>query len=226
MALLFVGMAFTPLKAQQAAPAPASSTKAQAVKPVKAKAVNDEEGIKKLFVDFSQAWASGDAHQLASLWVKDGSLINPYGQEAWNREDVEKILGVDTQKMKGSTPAFSDFKFRFILNFALVDCTAIFSGLKKTNGTDASDLSFHIYSALAFRDGRWYILALRPYALAMPSQENAVAEPTSIPGVVGSVPALDVVKTPVASSTPVPTSILTPTSISIPSPDLPVPPGK
>ncbi len=226
MALMISGMVITPLLAQQGASAPSAASQTPLVKHSKGKPMNDEEGIKKLFDGFSQAWASGDAHSLASNWVKDGSLINPFGQEAWNREDIENILAADTQKMKGSTPSFSDYKFRFILNFALVDCTATFSGLKKADGSDAADQTFHVYSALALRDGRWYILALRPYVLATLPQEAAMAAPTSIPTATGSVPAMDSVKTPVASSKVVPSAVETPSSMSIPSPDLPVPPGK
>jgi hypothetical protein len=129
--LMISGMVITPLLAQQGAPAPSAASPAPGAKLSKAKPMNDEEGIKKLFEGFSQTWASGDAHSLASNWVKDGSLINPFGQEAWNREDIENILAADTQKLKGSTPAFSDYKFRFILNFALVDCSHFF-GIKES----------------------------------------------------------------------------------------------
>src|ERR1035438_5781324 len=134
--------------AQQAAPAAAAPKTPAASAPVvkaKAKPMNDEAGIKNAFEEFSQAWAAADAKKLASFWVKDGSLINPFGQDAWNREDVEKLVGADTQLMKGSTQTFSDFKFRFILNFALVDCTATLAGMKNPDGTDAPSHTFHIY---------------------------------------------------------------------------------
>jgi uncharacterized protein (TIGR02246 family) len=169
-------LSFSPVIAQQGAPAP-PAPKAPAVK-AKAKPMNDEVGIKKMFAEFSQAWAAGDSKKLASFWVKDGSLINPFGQDAWNREDIEKVVAADTQLMKGSTQTFDDFKFRFILNFALVDCTATIAGMKNPDGTDAPNHNFHIYGALASRDNHWYILAIRPYSfIPLPGAPAPAAAP-------------------------------------------------
>ena len=170
-------LSFTPAFAQQGAPAATPVAKASAAPVVKAKAkpANDEAGIENRFDEFSQAWAAGDAKKLASFWVKDGSLINPFGQDAWNREDVEKVITADIEMMKGSTQTFDDFKYLFILQgFALVDCTATLGGMKNADGTDTPNKNFHIYAALALRDNQWYIRALRPYAFApMPGAAQA-----------------------------------------------------
>jgi uncharacterized protein (TIGR02246 family) len=191
--------------AQQAAPAAAAPKTPAASAPVvkaKAKPMNDEAGIKNAFEEFSQAWAAADAKKLASFWVKDGSLINPFGQDAWNREDVEKLVGADTQLMKGSTQTFSDFKFRFILNFALVDCTATLAGMKNPDGTDAPSHTFHIYGALAQRDNRWYILALRPYSFVPLPGAAVVAPPAAVPAVDAASTTPGVSSIPVPSTTP------------------------
>ena len=200
MALLSYSLVF----AQQAAPATAASkapVPAPAVK-AKAKPMNDEAGIKKAFDEFSQAWAAADAKKLASFWVKDGSLINPFGQDAWNREDVEKLVGADTQMMKGSSQTFSDFKFRFILNFALVDCTATLAGMKNPDGTDAPSHTFHIYGALAQRDSRWYILALRPYSFVPLPGAVVAAPPAAVSAVDATSATPGVPSIPVPSTTP------------------------
>ncbi len=208
-----------------------SEPKASASKSVKAnaKSTNDEAGIKKTFTDFSQAWTAGDPKPLAAFWVKDGSLINPFGQDAWNRGDIEKLVGADVQMMKGSTQTFDDFKFRFILNFALVDCTATISGLKNADGTDAANRSFHIYAALALRDNRWYFLALRPYAFvpapgaATANMTSSTSPSTTLPPASDAsvaIPPLDAVNTPVVSA--VTTAVVTP----VVTPELPMPSGK
>lgn len=204
--LCLMMLSFTPALAQQAAPAAvtpvAKAAKAPAVK-AKAKPVNDEAGIENRFDEFSQAWAAGDAKKMASFWVKDGSLINPFGQDAWNREDVEKVITADIGMMKGSTQTFDDFKYLFILQgFALVDCTATLGGMKNADGTDAPSKNFHIYAALALRDNQWYIRALRPYVFApMPGSTAATASnsPSS---------SMDATSTPAAS--PVGTPSATP----------------
>ncbi len=180
-------LSFVPAIAQQGAPAPAPAA-APAVK-AKTKPVNDEAGIKKMFDEFSQAWAAGDAKAMASHWVKDGSLINPFGQDAWTREDVEKIVAADTQMMKGSTQTFDDYKFRFVLpGFALVDCTATVGGMKNADGTDAPVQKFHLYSAVALRDKTWYALSIRPYAFV------------PMPGAAAAAPAADTTLPPAVST--------------------------
>jgi uncharacterized protein (TIGR02246 family) len=211
--LCLVLLSFIPSFAQQSAPTatPVAKTSAAPALKAKAKPVNDEAGIenreaeiKNRFDEFSQAWAAGDAKKMASFWVKDGSLINPFGQDAWNREDVEKILIADTQLMKGSTQTFDDFKFRFILTgFALVDCSATLAGMKNADGTDVPGKSFHIYAALALRDNQWYILALRPYAFApMPGSTEAAASTSPASSMdATSTPAVSPAGTPSATPT-------------------------
>lgn len=202
--LCLVMLSIIPALGQQAAPAAATPVaKAAAAPAVKAKAkpVNDEAGIENRFDEFSQAWAAGDAKKMASFWVKDGSLINPFGQDAWNREDVEKVITADIGMMKGSTQTFDDFKYLFILQgFALVDCTATLGGLKNADGTDAPSKNFHIYAALALRDNQWYIRALRPYAFApMPGATAAASSSMASSVDATSTPAVSAVATPSAT---------------------------
>jgi len=167
---------------QPAAAAPAVTAPAPQAAPVMKKKAktsgSDEAGIKKLFESLTQAWAAGDAKALASNWVKDGSLINPFGQAAWNREDVEQVAGADILAMKGSTQTFDEYKVRVILpgGFALVDATATIGGMKGPDGTDAPTIQFHIYSAVAKRGDKWYFISLRPYAYTkLPTAADAMA---------------------------------------------------
>jgi len=180
-----------PVLAEETAAPAMDNTAAPAVtapaKPVKkaAKAKNEyaseETAIKKVFKEVGEAWAAGDAKGLASHWVADGSLINPFGQAAWTRDEVEQVAAADLQTMKGSTQTFEDFKFRFIMGgFALVDCTATISGMKNADGTEAPAKQFHLVGAVAKRGAKWQALSIRPYAFVpMPTAEADTTAPST-----------------------------------------------
>lgn len=152
--------------ADQAAGAAMTPKKMKGAKPASGDAAKEAE-IKKVFEDISADWAAGDAHKMASHWLLDGSLINPFGQDAWSRADVEKVAGADLDAMKGSTQTFSDFKFTWILGgCALVDCTGTVSGLKAPDGSAVPDKAFHVVAVVVQRGNKWEARAVRPYAFA------------------------------------------------------------
>jgi pyruvate dehydrogenase E2 component (dihydrolipoamide acetyltransferase) len=173
----------SPVFADEAAPAaaaPAADAPAAAPAPApkaKKSVMSDEAGIKKTFSELSDAWAAGDAAAAASHFTKEASLINPFGQEAWNRDDAQKVMAADLDMMKGSTQTFDNFKFHSVLpgGFALVDATGTVSGLKNADGSAAADMQFHIYAAMANRGGKWCVLALRPYAFVKTGNAPAAA---------------------------------------------------
>jgi pyruvate dehydrogenase E2 component (dihydrolipoamide acetyltransferase) len=181
-AALMLVLLVSPVFADDAAPAaaaPAAAAPAAAPAAPKAKkaGMGDEAGIKKTFSEVSDAWAAGDAAAIASHLTKEASIINPFGQDAWNRDDAQKVIAADLDMMKGSTQTFDDFKFHSVLpgGFALVDATGTVSGLKNTDGSAAPDTQFHIYAAMANRGGKWFVLALRPYAFVKTGNAAAMA---------------------------------------------------
>jgi uncharacterized protein (TIGR02246 family) len=166
--------------AADVAAAPADDAAAAAPKAKKAPKAGDEAGIKKTFKEVSEAWAAGDAAAIAGHFLKEGSLINPFGQEAWGRDEIQKVIASDLGMMKGSTHTFDNFKFHFVLpGFALVDATGTVSGLKNADGTAAPDMSLHVYGALAQRGAKWFVLSLRPYAFAKGMGAAAMAAPAA-----------------------------------------------
>jgi pyruvate dehydrogenase E2 component (dihydrolipoamide acetyltransferase) len=192
--------------AADAAAAPADvapAAEAAAPKAKKAKG-GDEAGIKKTFKEFSEAWAAGDATAIAGHFLKEGSLINPFGQEAWGREDIEKVVAGDLAMMKGSTHTMDDYKFHFVLpGFVLVDATGTISGVKNADGSAAADMSVHVYAALAQRGAKWYILALRPYAFVKTgamAAAPAAAAPAAAPPAAAPVAPAPAVNVPVPAA--------------------------
>jgi ketosteroid isomerase-like protein len=216
MLILLVSPVFADDSAPAAvAPAAAAPAAAPAAPKAKKSGMGDEAGIKKTFSEISDAWAAGDAAGIASHFTKEASLINPFGQDAWNRDDAQKVIAADLDMMKGSTQTFDDFKFHVVLpgGFALVDATGTVSGLKNADGSAAADMPFHIYAAMANRGGKWFVLALRPYAFVKAGNAPAAAPAAAAPA--AAAPAAVV---PADSSVPAPAAPAAP-----PAPDSSVP---
>ncbi len=174
---LFVAPVFAQDQGAPAAPAaPAVDAPAPTAKKAKTKKGGDEEGIKKAFDSFSEAWASADAAKIASFWVPEGSFINPMGVEAHNRKEIEQVVGADLQMMKGTAQNFSDYTIEFVLpNLALVDVTTTLTGMKNADGTDAEPGKFHIYAVVVNRGKAWQARALRVMAFMKPPSEAPAA---------------------------------------------------
>lgn len=169
----------TPLLAQDQTAAPAANAvaptdataPAATVKKAKAhKSGNDEAGIKKSFTGVSEAWSTGDAEKVASFFTEDGSLVNPMGMEGHGRAGVQKVIEAEfAGPMKGTQQAFDDFEFTWVMpNFALVDCTATVTGMKKPDGMDADPMKVHVYGAIVNRGKGWKARSIRAFAVLMP----------------------------------------------------------
>ena len=181
----------TPLLAQDQTAAPADNTAAPAdttaAAPVKhmkkakaTKAGGDEAGIKKAFAQVSEAWNAGDAEKVASFFTEDGSLVNPMGMEGHGRAGVQQVIeGEFAGPMKGTQQTFDDFEFTWVMpNFALVDCTAMVTGMKKPDGTDADSMKVHVYGAIVNRGKGWKARSIRAFAVLMPPSAEAPAAAT------------------------------------------------
>jgi len=197
LAALMLVLLVSPVFADEAAPAaaaPAADAPAAAPAPApkaKKSGMSDEAGIKKTFGEISDAWAAGDAAAIVSHFTKEASIINPFGQDAWNRDDAQKVIAADLDMMKGSTQTFDSFKFHSVLpgGFSLVDATGTVSGLKNADGSAAADMQFHIYAAMANRGGKWCVLALRPYAFVKTGNASAAAPAAAAPAAPAAAPA-------------------------------------
>lgn len=192
---------------QNAAPAaaPADTTAAPAKKAKMAG--GDEDGIKKMFDDFAQAWNSGDVAGMTSFFTYDASLINPMGMEGQGLGGIKKVFKVEMAgPMKGTQQSYDDYKFVWVMNnMALVDTTATVTGMKKADGTDMGPMKVHVYGVIVNRGKTWKARSIRAYSFlpkpassdassdaAAPSADNAapVAD-TAAPAADSAAPAKD-----------------------------------
>ena len=169
-------------------PAPAAAEAAPAAAPVKVVAKkapvgHDETGIQKTFAKVSDAWSAGSAAGVASFFTEDGSLINPMGMEGKSPAGVKKVIEAELAgPMKGTQQTFDDFSFTWVMNnFALVDCTATVSGMKKADGMDAEPMKVHVYGAIVNRGKGWKARSIRAFAyLQPPAAGDASAMPAPV----------------------------------------------
>src|SRR6185295_11278564 len=77
------------------------------VSPAFADKAKDESGARKMFDDFSAAWAKHDAKTMTTFWTDDASLINPFGRTAKGTAEIEKLFQDEqTGPLKNSTVKF------------------------------------------------------------------------------------------------------------------------
>ena len=50
----------------------------------------DEETIKAQVMAFAAAWDKHDPKAMAAFWAEDGDLVNPFGEMAKSRTEVEQ----------------------------------------------------------------------------------------------------------------------------------------
>ena len=81
--------------------------------------------IKKTNADFAAAWNKHDPKAMSSWFADDGDLINPAGQVARGKAEVEKLFTMEqTGPMKGSTFSSTCGAPRMLKpDVALVDCS-------------------------------------------------------------------------------------------------------
>jgi uncharacterized protein (TIGR02246 family) len=131
-----------------------------------------EAAIEKVWQQFSDAWASGDAPARAALFAEDASLINPFGVKANGRAAIEKVFEMENVGFaKGTTHTFSDFSFRFLTpTIAEVDATGEIAKKPGAGGTAEPVLTIHVFSIMEKTHGTWQMKDARPYVFAPPPE--------------------------------------------------------
>jgi len=121
--------------------------------------------IQSLFDRFIAAWNRNDARGCAGEFAADGSLINPFGQEARGSEAIAGLYAEYFATMlKGTTTTFTRSNIRELGSLALIDGTQTVDNLRAPDGSNAPALVIHLVT-LAQRSGdRWQFLDARPYA--------------------------------------------------------------
>lgn len=137
----------------------------------------EEAQIRARSQEFVAAWNRHDPKAMAALWIRDGDLINPFGQVANGREAVEKLLTNEHSTfMKGTTFTIANMKARMIKpDVAMVDWDVEISGMHGSDGSPMAPLKVHINQVMVKQGGQWWTAAARPVSY-LPTPGSAPAK--------------------------------------------------
>jgi uncharacterized protein (TIGR02246 family) len=145
----------------------------------------DEDAvIQKRHDEWVAAWNSHDPKVMASFWLVNGDLIDPFGRHAQGRQAIEKLFEAEhtgTGVMVGTTYAGTVENIRYIgKNVAIVDVTAEVSGMKGPDGAAMPPFKHHVTWVAEKKNGKWMAFAARP-CVAVPPPVVAAAAPAPAP---------------------------------------------
>lgn len=123
----------------------------------------DEQAIRALGTDFVAAWNRNDSKALAACFTTDGDLINPSGQVARGRADVEKILNEEQNgPFKGSRMSMPQRHVHFLKpDVAIADYEFEIARVRGADGKEIT-LKGRTSSVLRKDNDKWLIVAARP----------------------------------------------------------------
>jgi uncharacterized protein (TIGR02246 family) len=125
--------------------------------------VVNEEVIRKLYNQFVAAWNKHDPKAMAAMWVEDGDDVEPDGNVAKGRGDVEKLLAMEhASVMKNTKLTLTIDSVWFITgNVALVDGTYEVAGIIAPDGKQLPPRKGRLSSIWLQERGKWWIAASR-----------------------------------------------------------------
>ena len=128
------------------------------------KAADVDAGITKCMDEFDAAWGKHDAKEMASHWLPDGDLINPFGRVANGREEIEKLFTDEHASVfKASTMEIKVLSSRTLADgLVLVDAEANAKNAMVEEGKSV-DMSYHLVNVFKKTDDGWKIVSCRPY---------------------------------------------------------------
>jgi len=129
----------------------------------------DEQAIRALATEYVAAWNRNDSRALAACFAADGDLINPSGQVARGRTEVERILNEEQNgQFKGSRISMPQRHLHFLKpDVAIADYDFEIARVRGAEGKESA-MRGHT-SAVLRKDGdKWLIVAARPMIPAQP----------------------------------------------------------
>jgi uncharacterized protein (TIGR02246 family) len=133
--------------------------------PAQAAEAAEKAAIERLSSDFAAAWNAHDAKRMAAVWAEDGDLINPFGQNAHGRADIEKFFAAEQAgAMKGTTYTIESTFFRELdPTCAISDWEAVVNGMMDPSGKAMPPFRHHVFSVYVQKGGHWHATAVRAY---------------------------------------------------------------
>ena len=134
----------------------------------------DDQAIHKRHDEWAAAWNKHDPKLMASFWLPDGDLINPFGRHARGTAEIEKLFTEEQAgPMAGTTYAGQIESIRYIgRNVAIVDVSGEITGMKGPDGAAAPPFKHHVTWIAEKKDGKWFAHGARAFALLPPPGQS------------------------------------------------------
>ena len=134
--------------------------------PAQAAEAEDKAEIERLSSDFAAGWNAHDAKRMAAIFAEDGDLINPFGQRAHGRSDIEKFFEAEQAgAMKGTTYKIESASFRELdPTCDIVDWEAVVTGIMDPSGKAKPPFPHHVFCVCVKKGGHWHAAAVRGFA--------------------------------------------------------------
>ena len=157
-----IGLLFAALVAAISAPALAANS-------------GDKAAIERVSNDFVAAWNAHDPKKMAAVWAEDGDLINPFGQSAHGRADIEKFFEKEqTTVMKGTTYKLESMSVRELEpNVAAADWDSVVTGMTDASGNAMPPFKHHVFVVFVKKGGHWHTAAARAFENKTPPSAPA-----------------------------------------------------
>jgi uncharacterized protein (TIGR02246 family) len=126
----------------------------------------EDAAIQKRHQEWTAAWNKHDPKLMATFFVADGELINPFGRHAKGTAEIEKLF-TDEQMgpMAGSTYSGTIEHIRYLSKtIAIVDVTGEIAGMKGPDGAAAPPFKHHVTWIAEKKDGKWMAIGARAFA--------------------------------------------------------------
>lgn len=123
----------------------------------------DEESIQHRNQEFAAAWNRHDTHAMSVIFAEDGDLINPFGQQAQSRAEIEKLVtGEHAGPLKTSQLSMKQERVRLLApDVAVVDSSYAITGAKSPSGKEVS-IQGHLTQVFRKQGETWSVVAARP----------------------------------------------------------------
>jgi uncharacterized protein (TIGR02246 family) len=113
------------------------------------------------------AWNKHDPKLMASFFVADAHLVNPFGRQARGTAEIEKLFADEhSGPMAGTTYAGNVESIRYLGDqYAIVDVTAEIRGMKSPDGPAGPPFKHHVTWIAEKKAGNWLAHGARAFVL-------------------------------------------------------------
>lgn len=126
---------------------------------------DEKDAITKVIEAHYDAWNRHNAKEMAALYAEDGDLRTPWNEIGKNRQEVEAVYNSEFAKKTKNAHVDDSIKSIRIVkpDIAFVDVESTITGMQTSNEKKYPDLHHHVIFLLVKREGKWQILAGRPF---------------------------------------------------------------